>query len=265
MFKLREYQCLSILMVAGALASLELQAEDQPQISAQIASETTTLTPPAIDSQQLAIVNIGDAVALSGRYQTALKIYAKAPQMTAEIWNKMGITYQMLFNSSGAIRCYKESLRLDPNDPSVLNNLATLYETQGDYGNADRLFRRALSIAPRFAQIYKNLGTSLIAQHKYDEGRKAYVQAMVLDPGVFEVTGDPSFGSLAPAHERGAMNYFMAIACARTGQTGCALEFLRNSLNDGFTSAKKVASDASFSTMSNNSQFQKLLTEESGQ
>ena len=68
--------------------------------------------------------------------------------MTAAIWNKMGIAYQMMFNSKDAMRCYKESLKLDPANPQVLNNLGTVYASLKEYGQADRMYRKALKIDP---------------------------------------------------------------------------------------------------------------------
>ena len=75
---------------------------------------------------------IGDSLTAHQRYQAAIAAYAKAPEMTADIWNKMGIDYQMMFNSADASRCYKESLKLDPRNPQVLNNLGTVYASSKD-------------------------------------------------------------------------------------------------------------------------------------
>ena len=70
---------------------------------------------------------LGDSLSAHQRYQAAIAAYGKAPQMTAAIWNKMGIAYQMMFNSKDATRCYQESLKLDPRNSQVLNNLGTVY------------------------------------------------------------------------------------------------------------------------------------------
>ncbi|SPE28886.1 exported hypothetical protein [Candidatus Sulfotelmatomonas gaucii] len=266
MFKPTESFCHSTFLAAVILAASPiLHAGAHKPVSDQIASDTGPDAAASIDSAQLAIIDIGDMVALSGRYETAIKIYAKSPRKTVEIWNKMGMSYEMMFNTSEAIRCYIESLKLNPNDPSVLNNLATLYESKKEYGAADHYFERALSVDPQFAAIYKNLGTSLIAQHRYAEGQKAYEQALALDPSVFDVHGNPTLGSSGSTHERGAINYFMALACVRTGQIDRALDYLRMSLNQGFVDPTQVAADGGFAALSADPGFKKLLAEESGQ
>jgi Flp pilus assembly protein TadD len=257
--------CLLTFLATASIAVFpSLQFQACAQVPAQVTTDANTAAEPSVDAAQVAITEIGDMVALSGRYETAIKVYAKAPRMTAVIWNKMGMSYEFMLNSHEAIRCYNESLKLNPDDPKVLNNLATLYESERDYENADRYFRRSLSVDPHFAAIYKNFGTSLIAQHKYAEGEKAYEQALALDPGVFEVNGNPSLGSSGSTRERGAINYFMALACVRTGQVERALNYLRMALNQGFVEPAQVASDRAFASLSGNPGFQKLLAEEGG-
>lgn len=266
MFKPIRYVCQSILVLAAlTAASAILPAAEHDQVPVQIAAPTAPATESSNDSAQSAIIEIGDMVALSGRYETAIKIYAKAPKITAEIRNKMGMSYEMMFNAQEAIRCYEESLKLNPNDPRVMNNLATLYVSKKDYGTADRYFEKALGIDPHFAAIYRNLGTSLIAQHRYAEGQKAYERALALNPGVFDLRSNPTLGGVASAHERGAMNYFMALACVQTGQNERALDYLRMSLNQGFVDPMQVAADAGFAALSAQPGFKKLLAEESGQ
>lgn len=61
------------------------------------------------------------------------------------------------------------------------------------------------------------------------------------------------------------MNYYMALGCLRSGQTDCALEYLRNALNEGFTTPKKLATDDQFLSLRDNPAFQQLLAEQQQQ
>jgi tetratricopeptide (TPR) repeat protein len=205
--------------------------------------------------------DIGDSLTARQRYQAAIAAYAKAPQMTAAIWNKMGIDHQMMFNSKDAMRCYKESLKLDPKNPQVLNNLATVYASLKQYGQADRYYRKALKLDPHSALIFKNFGTNLLAQHKYNKGWEAYQQALAIDPEIFANHDSPTVEDPSSIQERGAMNYYMAAGCARAGYTDCALQYLRMALDEGFTTRKKVATDVEFATLHDNPDFKKLLAE----
>lgn len=205
---------------------------------------------------------LGDSLVGHQRYQAAIAAYSKSPQMTAEIWNKMGIAYQMLFNSRDATRCYKESLKLDPSNAQVVNNLATVYASLKQYGQADRMYRKAHKLDPKSAVVLKNYGTNLLAEHKYNRGWEAYKEALAIDPQIFADHNGPAVENPANVQERGAMNYYMAAGCARAGYTDCALQYLRMALDEGFTTRKKVETDIQFASLRSNPAFKQLLAEQ---
>jgi len=177
----------------------------------------------------------------------------------------MGIAYQMMFNAKDATRCYKESLKLNPGDAQVWNNLGTVYASQKAYGQADRMYHKALKLDPHSAIVYKNLGTNLLAEHKYEKGWAAYKQAVAIDPQIFADYSGPTVEDPSNVQERGAMNYYMAAGCASAGYTDCALEYLRRALDEGFVTRKKIASDSEFASLRSNPAFQQLIAEQRSQ
>jgi tetratricopeptide (TPR) repeat protein len=205
---------------------------------------------------------VGDSLVGHQRYQAAIAAYAKAPEMSAGLWNKMGIAYQLLFNARDATRCYKASLKLDPANPQVMNNLATVYASLKQYGQADRMYRRALKLEPESAIVLKNYGTNLLAEHKYNRGWDAYQQALAIDPQIFADHNGPSVQDPSAVHDRGAVNYYMAAGCARAGYTDCALQYLRMALDEGFTTRKKVEADSQFASLRDNPAFRQLLADQ---
>jgi tetratricopeptide (TPR) repeat protein len=205
--------------------------------------------------------DIGDAYVARQRYQAAIGVYAKAPVKTAALWNKMGIAYQLIFNTKDALRCYKESLKLNPRNPLVLNNMGTVYASLKQYGQADKMYRKAIKLDPKSALYYKNMGTNLLAQRKYDRGWDAYQKALAIDPHVFSDRSSPMVENPGSLRERGAMNYYMAMGCARGGHAECAIDYLRRALNEGFTTRRKVTKDKDFEGLRDNPEFQQLLAE----
>jgi Tfp pilus assembly protein PilF len=234
-----------------APASKPDQAPSQAPADTVQPAGSAPLPPPSAE-------DMGDSLAIHQRYQAAIASYQKAPPSAAN-WNKMGIAYQMMFNVREATRCYRQSLKLDPHNAQVINNLATIYDSQKDYSAAERLYRKAIKIDPESALVYKNMGTNLLAQHKYTRGWDAYQHALALDPQIFEDHGTPQVQNPASIAERGAMNYYMALGCVRIGQTDCALQYLRMALDEGFTNPKKVASDVAFASLRDNADFKQLL------
>ena len=262
MLRLRGYFCLPVL----ALAASVLLSQDAPTATRQ----QSLLYPPSTSGSataplQLTAVETGDRLLIERRYQAAIAAYAKSPSMTAAIWNKMGMANELMGSVGEAARCYNESLSLNPNDPHVLNNFATLKVGVKDYKTADRLYRKAVKLDPNFALYYKNLGTTLIAEKKYREGCDAYKKAQALDSGIFSEDDYIAVGIPTGVHDRGAMYYYMALACVHAGQTSRALDYLRNAMNEGYIGPEKVASDREFAALSGDPGFKKLLAEETSQ
>ncbi len=233
----------------------------QPQQPAASTIPTSELQSPATP---VSPEEIADSLVYHKRYQEAIAKYASVAQKTAAVWNKMGIANQMMFNEDEALRCYRESLKFDPGDPGVVNNLGTVYESQHDYRQAEKMYRKAVKLDPNFALGYKNLATSLMAQRKFKKGSEADARALALNPAIFQPGEYLTVESPASVRDRGEMNYYMAIECERAGQTVCALDHLRMALNQGYSTPTKIASDSNFAGLSNDPRFQQLLAEESG-
>jgi Tfp pilus assembly protein PilF len=261
-----------------ALAVLAALVLASPAVFAQTPVQTpvqtfVTATAPATQTQpsEAAPQNpptseqVGDALMSHQRYQAAIEAYKKGPRSSPDVWNKMGIAYQLMFNLQDASRCYQASLKLDPKNPSVLNNLGTIYDSLKQPSNAERMYRKAVKLDPSSALIFKNLGTNLLAQHKYKKGWEVYKTALTLDPHVFQNNASPRVENPATVQERGAMNFYMAKGCVRAGMNDRAIEYLRMALNEGFTSPKKIEADSEFAALRGIPAFVQLLAAQSQQ
>jgi Flp pilus assembly protein TadD len=231
----------------------------EPTAMAAQASSGAILQPPPTAEE------LGDSLMSHQRYQAAIEAYKKAPADSADVWNKMGIAYQLMLNPEHASRCYQTSLRLNPKNPRVMNNLGTIYDSMKEYGSAERMYRKALKMDPRSAMFYKNLGTSLLAEHRYKKGWEEYQTALRLDPHIFENSSSPRVQNPTSLEERGAMNYYMARGCVRAGMSDCAIQYLRMALNEGFTNPKKIQADTEFAGLRGTPAFQQLIAEQKQQ
>ena len=232
------------------------------------ARQEPALTAPAgapVPLQSLTPEEQGDVLMAQQRYQAGIEAYKKVAQRSADVWNKMGIGYQLMFNREEASHCYQTSLRLKPKNARVMNNLGTIFDSEKEFGNAERLYHKALKLEPDSALIYKNLGTNLLAQHHYKKGWEAYKRALEIDPSIFKNNSSPRVENPASVQERGAMNYYMAKGCVRAGMNDCAIDYLRMALNEGFTSPKKIEADGEFAGLKGVPAFRELLAEQQQQ
>src|ERR1035438_2361042 len=255
---------LAFAVLAALFAAAVVGRAQAPALNAattqptQVAGHPIAQPPPTPEE-------LGDTLVVHQRYQEAIESYKSAPTKSAIVWNKLGIAYQMMFNLQEATRCYRESLKIDPNNPNVLNNLGTVYDSLKEYKAAVKMYHKALKINPRSPLVLKNLGTDLLAQHQYEKGWASYKEALAIDPEIFGAESGPKVQNPASVQQRGAMNYYMAKSCARAGLNARAIQYLRMALNEGFTNPRKIVADGEFASLRGVADFEKLLTDEKAQ
>jgi len=213
---------------------------------ATTSAESPTMVRP---SARLTMEQMGDRFFISQQYQAAIQTYAQVAQPSAVVWNKMGISYQMMYDLKGAVRCYKESLKLRPTDAKVLNNLATAEEELEDFPAAEHNYRKALELDPYNAQFFKNLGTNLLMQGQNDRGAEAYKHALAINSHILDARFGPKVNEPGGVQALGEANYIKAQSCAQAGLTDCALSYLQLAFNEGSATVKKVAADADFASL----------------
>lgn len=145
-------------------------------------------------------------------------------------------------------------------------------------GKAD--LRRSLELDPTRRQGWLNLGAVAISENQLDDALKAFEQAEELDPGAVENNLNIGAvlllsGKLGPASERfsaylasqgtadagGAEAYYLvATNYAMAGYAALAVEHLREAIDREERARLRARTDANFSTVGSNPQFQELLT-----
>jgi tetratricopeptide (TPR) repeat protein len=249
-----------VTVFSGAFAQAPTQSRTQTP-AAPSETQPSAPTPQFEPTPE----QLGDSLTAHQRYQAAIEAYKKAPNDSADVWNKMGIAYQMMFSLQNAERCYKKSLKLGGKNAAVLNNLGTVYDSLKNYSAAEHMYRKALKVDGQSALIHKNLGTDLLAQHRYKQGWAFYQAALALDPQIFEDSTNLHVDNPASVEDRGAMNYYMARGCVRAGQNDRAIEYLRMALNEGFTSPKKLVADIDFASLHGSPAFEQMIAAQSSQ
>jgi len=245
--------------IAGAVV-VHSQDSDRVALAAEAPdalyrSQTTRVEAPPPSPEEL-----GDSFMLHQRFQAAIESYSKA-KPTSILWNKKGIAYQMMNGSDAAMRCYKESLKIDAKNAHALNNLGSLHFSLREFAAAERMYRKALALEPHSAIVQLNLGTDLIAERKFEDGWQHYQTAVEMDPHVLESAGIPRIGNPGSAQNRGAVNYYLARVFARAGMMTSAVARLRMALSQGFTDPGKIQADENFAALRELPDYQALLNQ----
>jgi Tfp pilus assembly protein PilF len=107
----------------------------------------------------------------------------------------------------------EEALRIAPDDPDVLSNMALWSYYDGRMADAEMYSREAIAAAPDFVPAHDYLGDALLAQDKPGEAAQEYRLALVLQPDDYD------------AHNN------LGIVLIKQGLTEEALKEFRLSLN----------------------------------
>ena len=96
----------------------------------------------------------------------------------AEVHNNLGFVYQETKDYNEAKLWYDEAIRLQPNYIAALHNLGLIYHLQEKYDKAELNYREAIKIKPNYSPAYINLGNVLIRQGKFIEAEDCYIQVI---------------------------------------------------------------------------------------
>lgn len=107
-----------------------------------------------------ACFNLGVALLERGDHDDAVDVYARCvarhPNDSGMV-SQLGVAYQLAGNFAGARTAYLDALRLAPDVPSSLSNLASLDASQGLYENARAGWERAIELDPTYVPAIEGL------------------------------------------------------------------------------------------------------------
>jgi tetratricopeptide (TPR) repeat protein len=196
-------------------------------------------------------------------YSAALAAYKDVLRnnpKNATLLNKAGIACQQLGNVNDAERFYRQAFRADKKFGSAMNNIGTLDYQRSRYGKAIKSYKKAIEIYPASASIYSNLGYAYYANKQYPEAMQAFGKALTLDATIFEHKGGT--GSLLQqrsAPDPGLFYFLLAKSFAKTGDAERAAHYLKLSRDDGYKDFALAAKDPEFATVIKDPRVQEVL------
>ncbi len=113
------------------------------------------------------------------QFKEAIDIFRREPLY----YNSLGVAYGQLGEFNRARNAFRTSARLNPGDPLVLMNLATLNLRQGDTDQALKRIREYISLVPFDPKGFINLGEIHLTRREIGKAFEAYRQALQKDPG----------------------------------------------------------------------------------
>ena len=83
-----------------------------------------------------------------------------------------------------AIKCYRRTVELNPNDVEAWNNLGNAYAQKGDTENAIRAYTNALLVDPNYAEAWYNKARSHYVIGDFERAIAYAERAIELNPAI---------------------------------------------------------------------------------
>jgi putative PEP-CTERM system TPR-repeat lipoprotein len=203
------------------VASAELYENAGRKREAITLADQVAATQPSDDNLTLALFHLYTRVDDLAKAEGVLTARLKADPKDFVIRSILAGFYLEQRKYNPAITEYTRLVAERPTDPAALNNLAWLYQRQGDLPRARELAERAFAAAPAAAQIDDTLGWVLLAQGEADRAM-TYLTAA---------------NSAAPRNPD--IQYHLAVALQRVGRPADAQAMLENLLGSGVSFTDK--------------------------
>ncbi|KAG9138003.1 hypothetical protein Leryth_001276 [Lithospermum erythrorhizon] len=116
--------------------------------------------------------------------ETYLKAAVARLSNCSYAWSNLGISLQLLDESSQAEDVYKRALTLAAPQQAhtILSNLGNLYRQLKQYNTAKAMFAKSLELQPGYAPAYNNLGLIFVAEGCWEEAKFCFNKAIQADP-----------------------------------------------------------------------------------
>ena len=174
-------------------------------------------------NNDIALVNLGVALDVQGRFEEALVIYRQAAQLQSgryQLHNNLANILGQLGRHAESLAEYREALRLRPGDAYLHNAAGSERAALGQVDEAAKEFSEAERLDPHYGQPHVETAKLLFQLGRDPEAVNELNVAARLEPGNFQI--------LATAAHYLAAN---ENAAARDGQSALALAIQANDLS----------------------------------
>jgi arylsulfatase A-like enzyme/Flp pilus assembly protein TadD len=157
--------------------------------------------------------SLGRALRQTGDNEAAVRLYRESVAIApnnADAWYNLAVALQDAGHQEEAGIAIREAIRRDDKRPEAHNALGVALMSEGNAAGAEEEFRRAIALDPRNARAWNNLGNILRATNRLDEARAAYTQSSSLAPNYADPLNGAGVIDVQQDHPRDAIPKFDA-------------------------------------------------------
>jgi type IV pilus assembly protein PilF len=182
MFFLMTLLSLMLLTACNTTPQNQESMEEDTGLSSQYTNKSNLRSKTAADIN----TELGAGYISNGNYERALVKLKKALRQNpnhALAYNYLGVLYGRLERPKLAYQAFNQSMRLAPNDSTILNNYAVFLCEQGKYVEAQEKFNKVINnpLYPNRDVAYQTAGWCALDNEDYKLAEKLYRKALNLN------------------------------------------------------------------------------------
>jgi arylsulfatase A-like enzyme/Flp pilus assembly protein TadD len=157
--------------------------------------------------------SLGRALRQTGDNEAAVRLYRESVAIApnnADAWYNLAVALQDAGHRDEAGIAIREAIRRDDKRPEAHNALGVALMSEGNAAGAEDEFRRAIALDQRNARAWNNLGNILRATNRLDDARAAYTQSSNLAPSYADPLNGAGVIDVQQDHPRDAILKFDA-------------------------------------------------------
>ncbi|HEY2093508.1 MAG TPA: sulfatase-like hydrolase/transferase [Thermoanaerobaculia bacterium] len=157
--------------------------------------------------------SLGRALRQTGDNEAAVRLYRESVAIApnnADAWYNLAVALQDAGHRDEAGIAIREAIRRDDKRPETHNALGVALMSEGNAAGAEDEFRRAIALDQRNARAWNNLGNILRATNRLDDARAAYTQSSNLAPSYADPLNGAGVIDVQQDHPRDAILKFDA-------------------------------------------------------
>ena len=205
----------------------------------------------------------GDIYEMVGDYKKAEKLYDQCRNLApgwSEVYSRLGMLYKGWGKNQKAIEMFTEGLKIVPEDPGLIDNLAWVYFNMGELDSASHywskydILERNFIDRTQYIPFRHRYAYTLLKQGKKEQAKSLFEEQMRLDRE--QQQGLRGYG----AWSEGSYFYDLGAVNAFIGNTEEAIIWLDSAALKGFFDPSFVKTDPLLDSLRTDERFQALVS-----
>lgn len=204
----------------------------------------------------------GDLARIHEEYGTAVDYYRTALRANpgdAKLENKLGIAYLQMGNHGAARKSFIQAIKFDPYQVNALNNLGAVNCLDKKFNAAIRYLKQSLALDENSASAHLNMAEAWAGLNQMDRAMTEYARALELNADILSGSLDGVTVHVNTPEQRARVDFLIAKAYAKRGNTEGAFEYLQRAKDNHFSDLAKVYEDQVFAGLWADPRMQKIV------